>query len=133
MEKEYEKIEQEVRTQPKDWGKLALFIALLSVLLMVVLFFGLNQNVTGMKAAVERIESEDLSAMKEQIASFDQRMSELERLPEMARQAIVSATIDEMLAKTEYLRGQLPEGLGNEKLEQVRTGLNELKSQVDSE
>ncbi|MFP4314936.1 MAG: hypothetical protein ACOC24_04060 [Desulfovibrionales bacterium] len=133
MEKEYEKIEQEVRTQPKDWGKLALFIALLSVLLMVVLFFGLNQNVTGMKAAVERIESEDLSAMKEQIASFDQRMSELERLPEMARQAIVSATIDEMLAKTEYLRGQLPEGLGNEKLEQVRTGLNELKSQIDSE
>lgn len=133
MEKEYEKIEQEVRTQPKDWGKLALFIALLSVLLMVVLFFGLNQNVTGMKAAVERIESEDLSAMKEQIASFDQRMSELERLPEMARQAIVSATIDEMLAKTQYLRGQLPEGLGNEKLEQVRTGLNELKSQIDSE
>lgn len=127
MERDYQRIEQELTEQKKDWGKLALYISLLSVLLMVVLFFGLNQNVAGVEEGVQRLETQTLPAMAEKVEGFERRMSEMERLPEMARQVLISAMIEEMIAKTEYLSGQLPEGQGTEKLDQVRSLLNEVK------
>ena len=93
----------------KDFGKAALFISILAVVLLAVVFFGLNQNVTGLRAEVA-----ELTALKGQVAgmdarmgTMDQKLGALEGLPETMKKMVASQALSEMSYKLDAMGGQL--------------------------
>ena len=137
-------------------GKAALIVALLAVVLMVVFFFSLRQNiaalnnqvkgVTGAEEAVQTMENKvatlgsrvaDLDGQMEsvdgkvesldgKVAQLDQAMDKLDGLPEQTRRVVYSTMVDEMAQQAAMLGQQLDEA-SQEKLAEVNKLLDEIK------
>lgn len=56
----------------RDGGKVALFVAILAILLVAILFFSLNQNITGLGQKVD-----ELASLRESVQGLDQQLAEL--------------------------------------------------------
>lgn len=82
----------------RDMGKVALFVSILAVLLLVVFFFGLNQNLKGLMAEVQTM-SGDVAALKTTVAD----------MPEQVRKSIVADELYEITSKLGYMRGKVSE------------------------
>ncbi|EPR30478.1 hypothetical protein dsat_1618 [Alkalidesulfovibrio alkalitolerans DSM 16529] len=82
----------------RDMGKVALFVSILAVLLLVVFFFGLNQNLKGLTAEVQ-VMSGDVAALKTTVAD----------MPEQVRKSIVADELFEITSKLGYMRGKVSE------------------------
>jgi len=113
----------------KDFGKAALFISVLAVVLLAVVFFGLNQNVMGLREQVA-----ELGALKGQVAdmgakvgAMDQKMAELEKLPETMKKLVASQALSEMSYKLEAMGGQLSPAQA-EILRQAKALVDEVQS-----
>ena len=126
-------------------GKAALIVALLAVVLMVVFFFSLRQNiatinnqvkgVTGAEEVVQTMQGK-VDAMKSQVADLDeqvqslnQAMDKVEGLPEETRRIVYESMMDEMAQKADML-GQQLNGAAQEKLAEVNKILDELKKDL---
>ncbi len=80
----------------RDMGKVAIFISILAVLLLVVFFFGLNQNIKGL-AAEMRTMGGDVTQLKSAMAE----------LPGQVRRSIVADELQATIAKLDHLRGKV--------------------------
>lgn len=69
-----EKLLEETR---RDMGKVGLFISLLAVVLVVVFFYGINQNLTGLEDRVAELAylEEDVGGLKDKMTSMDGKIS----------------------------------------------------------
>ncbi|TIH19960.1 hypothetical protein D0S45_01080 [Marinifilum sp. JC120] len=98
-------------TAQKDMGKVAIIISFMAVVLLVVFFYGLNQNLTSLTAEVKDLQTVrgDVEALNTQMTVVDGRLVELEKLPTKTRHIIMDGIIEEMNQKASYVGAQLSE------------------------
>lgn len=116
----------------KDLGKVALFISLLSVILLIVFFFGLNQNMTGLTNEVR-----DIPEMKQNIATMSSRMDSMETemaalrdLPQEAKRMMVQSMLQEMSQRVGYMSIQVENEQQSAKLNRAVELLQEVQADL---
>lgn len=117
----------------RDMTRIALFISLGTVILLLGLYMRLNQDIETLNLQVR-----DLSAVKTTVSTLDTkigtmetRVADLESLPAKTRAALMSSILQEMSQKTSYMSTQLDSPEQQDKLmrakeliQQVQTELN---------
>ncbi|WP_461211079.1 hypothetical protein [Desulfocurvus sp. DL9XJH121] len=119
----------------RDMGKVALFISILAVVLLVVFFFGLNQNLSGLTAKVDGLVvlKDDVGALAARMGTAEERLVALEGLPQKARKMVMGTMLQEMAQRTAYLSTQMDSEAQNEKLHRAMELLREVQVQVAGE
>lgn len=106
----------------RDMSKVAVIVSLLSVVLLVIFFFGLNRNIAGLNAEVK-----SLGALRGQVQGLDERLLKLEDVSgQMKRTAIYNLT-NEMTMESAYLEGQIDDEAQKEKLRTIQKLLGEFR------
>jgi uncharacterized protein YybS (DUF2232 family) len=115
----------------RDLGKVALFISLMAIILLVVFFFGLNQNMTGLTDEVKEISAlqEQMSSMESRMVTVEEDVAALENLPQEARRMVVRSMLQEMAQRVRYMSIQVENEQQSTKLNQAMELLEEV--QVD--
>jgi Na+/H+ antiporter NhaC len=139
-----ENLAQEFEAQTsKDMGRVAIFISLLAVLLLVVAYFGLNQNIAGLNKEVKALSnlqgqvaglSSDVNSLKGEmtgvkgsVGTLTGKVAELEKLPAQTRGMIIANDLDAMNGKLSYIGSQL-DAEQAAKLQQAQQLIEELKA-----
>jgi phage-related protein len=97
----------------KDMGKVSMAISLLAVLLLVVFFFGLKQNVAGLEETVNtKLQvvadlQNQIQSLDGKIGSVEEKVAALENLPEKTKKMILANMLQEMSQKAAYLSSQV--------------------------
>lgn len=136
----------EIKTS-SDLGKVALFVALLAVILMVMLYFSQQQNIVSLSEKLDEVQGvkQELVEVKDQIASsnehiatvqdnvagLEQEMETLRDLPEQARKVILTGLLKESASKIQYLSSQVENEEQQEKLAQIQKMLEEVQSGLE--
>jgi len=84
---------------PRDMGRVAVFAAVIAILLAGVLFYRANQNLNAI--------SKDVTGITAKMGLMDARMAELETLPAKSKQMVTNTMIQEMAQKAAYLSTQV--------------------------
>lgn len=109
----------------RDMSRVAVIVSLLSVVLLVIFFFGLNRNIAGLNAEVK-----SLGALRGQVQEMDERLLKLEDVPaQMKRTAIYGLTTD-MTMQSAYLEGQVENEAQKERLQAIQKLLDEFRSDL---
>ena len=142
---EMDAMAQDVKTNA-DMGKVAVFISFLAVILLVVFFFGLNQNISGLSEQVKALSGleQEMAAMGDRVDGVEAFVgvvdgkvgalgediagvnAQLAELPAETRNMIIVNDLDEMNGKLGALGSDLDEAQAA-KLAAARRIINELK------
>ncbi len=95
----------------RDMGKVAMLISIMVSVLLVVFFYGLNQNLSSLTSEVKDLQSVrgEVADLNAQMDVVDGRLVELEKLPLKTRHIIMDGIIEEMNQKAAYVGAQLSE------------------------
>lgn len=98
-------------TAQRDMGKVAMLISIMVSVLLVVFFYGLNQNLSSLTSEVKDLQSVrgEVADLNSQMEVVDGRLVELEKLPLKTRHIIMDGIIEEMNQKAAYVGAQLSE------------------------
>ncbi|MFW5487627.1 MAG: hypothetical protein ACNI3A_04280 [Desulfovibrio sp.] len=135
--------EEEGMATGRDMSKVSLIISILSVVLVVVLFFGLNQNLDGLGKEVKVLSGlkGEVTTMKTQVGeiegqvvgltgSVDTMEQQLAQMPVAMQRAIITDAINDATNKLGYIGSQLDKTQADKLakamslLQQVRTDIN---------
>jgi len=120
----------------KDMGKVALIISILAVLLVAILFFGVNQNVKGVAQEVAKLQklpekiavlTGNVQEMGTKVNTLEAKVDRLEDLPQKTKNTIIANALEDMAAKTKYLASQVDNQEQASKLAQVQELLNQVQ------
>lgn len=137
---EDEPIQDVGKASPRDMGKAAIIISILSVVLLVIFFFGLNQNLAGLSKQVEALGAlegeisrvdQAVAAVDGKVGAIDARMTELEKLPQRARNMMIDESLNEMAGRLNYMSGFVGDEARAEKIYEAMQLLKQV--QVDLE
>lgn len=130
----------EVKTG-SDMGKAALFVALLAVVLMVILYFSQQQNITGMAEQLDGVQGvkQEMAAVQSQMAALEGEMeslvgdmdalvASLKDLPKEARRVVISSMLTESANKVNFLSTQVETQAQQDKLQQIQKMLEEVQA-----
>ena len=119
----------------RDMGKVALFVAILAVVLLVVFFFGLNQNFKGLSSRVDSLVvlKNDVGALAGRMNVVEEHLVALEGLPLKAKKMIMGTMLQEMAQRTAYLSTQMDSDDQNEKLSKAMELLRQVQVEVFKE
>lgn len=133
------------RKGDRDMSKVAIFISILSVLLIVIFFFGLNQNITGLSQEVQNLGAlrdemgalnsrlsnvqQTVGGMQQNIGSMETRLVEIEKLPTRTRNMIIMNDLDAMGQRLGYIGSQLGEQQ-SARLQEAQQLLKQLQSEL---
>lgn len=119
----------------RDMGKVALFVAILAVVLLVVFFFGLNQNFKGLASRVDSLVvlKNDVTVLDGRMNVMDGRLAVLETLPLKAKKMVMGTMLQEMAQRTAYLSTQMDSEAQNEKLYKAMELLQQVQGEVIKE
>ncbi|MFW5730865.1 MAG: hypothetical protein ACOCPN_01945 [Desulfonatronovibrionaceae bacterium] len=118
-----------------DMGKAGVIISVLAVVLLVVFYYSVNKNMDHLSQQVGLIEEtrdrmQELdSRVTSNLQDMDQRIKELEKLPQVVRSMILGSMLEEMGQKTSYIEGQVSDKQ-KDKLEQARKLMNEVQQEL---
>lgn len=119
-------------TTPQDFGdtrrdmsKVALFVSLLSVVLLVVFFFGLNQNLKGMSANVDNLSG--------RMTGIEDKVVALENLPHQSKMMVMGTMLQEMAQRAAFMSTQMETEAQNEKLVQAMELLQQVQTEIAPE
>lgn len=120
----------------QDLSKWAMLVSLLSLALVLIFFFGLTQNVTGVADEVEAVNRlrgrvEGLQALlqgtNEYVAGLDERLGALEEVQGgMVRQAVLEAMLSDMRVQAAALAKAVNDPAQAVKIVQLQELLKEL-------
>lgn len=113
----------------RDMSKVALFVSLLAVVLLVVFFFGLNQNLKGVSATVEQL-AMNTGELTGRMDGIEGKVAELENLPEKSRMMVMGTMLQEMAQRAAYLGTQMQTEEQNEKLHQAMELLQQVQTEI---
>jgi hypothetical protein len=115
-----------------DLGKVALFISLLTVILLIVFFFGMNQNMTGLTDEVRDIPQikERISEMSGRMDNMETEMAALRDLPQEARRMVVRSMLQEMAQRVNYMSVEVENEQQSVKLNEARELLQEVQADL---
>ena len=116
----------------KDMGKVAMIISILAVLLLVVFFFGLNQNVAGLEAKVNELTKlkGHVQTLDTKMGSMEEKIAALENLPQKTRNMLLSNILQEMSQKAAYLSSQVGTEDQSTKLMQAKELLQQVQTEL---
>lgn len=113
----------------RDMSKVALFVSLLAVVLLVVFFFGLNQNLKGVSATVEQL-AVSTGELTGRMDGIEGKVAELENLPEKSRMMVMGTMLQEMAQRAAYLGTQMQTEEQNEKLHRAMELLQQVQTEI---
>ncbi|WP_028586972.1 hypothetical protein [Desulfocurvus vexinensis] len=113
----------------RDMSKVALFVSLLAVVLLVVFFFGLNQNLKGVSATVEQL-AMNTGELTGRMDGIEGKVAELENLPEKSRMMVMGTMLQEMAQRAAYLGTQMQTEEQNEKLHRAMELLQQVQTEI---
>lgn len=116
----------------RDMSKVALFVSILSVVLLVVFFFGLNQNLKGVSSTVEQL-SVSSSDLTSRIAGVEDKLVALESLPHKSKMMVMSTMLQEMAQRAAFLSTQMDTPEQNDKLQSAMELLQQVQTQIEVE
>lgn len=116
---------QDLSDTRRDMSKVALFVSLLAVVLLVVFFFGLNQNLKGMSANVDQLTGR-MSGLEEKVVA-------LENLPHQSKMMVMGTMLQEMAQRAAYMSTQMETEAQNEKLVQAMELLQQVQTEIAPE
>lgn len=126
---------EEVGSTRSDMGKAGAVISVLAVLLLVVFYYSVNKNIDHLSQQVGLIE-ETRDMMQEldtrvssNLQKMDQRITELEKLPDVVRSMVLGGMLEEMGQKTSYIEGHVSDKQ-KAKLEQARKLMHEVQQEL---
>lgn len=126
----FKPIEEEVfeAKTGSDLGKVALFVALLAVVLMVMLYFSQQQNITGLAGKVDEVQGvkQEVAAVKDHVAALEEEVAALKDLPKETRKILISGMLSESASKVEYLISQVESEEQQAKLAEIRKMLKDV-------
>lgn len=109
-------------------GKVALFVALLAVVLMVILYFSQQQNITGLAEKMDEVHGvkQEMAGVKAHVAALEEEVASLRDLPEQARRIIITGMLSESASKMDYLITQVDSEEQQAKLAEIQEMLKEV-------
>ncbi len=120
----------------RDLSKWAMVVSLLSLVLVLIFFFGLTQNVTGVADEVQAVSElrgqvEGLQALvqgtNQYVAGLDERLGALEEIQaKMVRQAVLEGILSDMRIQAAALSGAVTDPAQAAKIAQIQEMLEEL-------
>jgi septal ring factor EnvC (AmiA/AmiB activator) len=123
----------------RDMGRLALFIAILSVLLLAVFFYALNRNMTGlaeqvhglarMQPSVTEIQ-ERTDRMQERMADMEESIAAAESLPARVRRQVQAAMLADTVERLEAIAQDAETEEHSAKLHQAMSLLDEVRGDL---
>jgi len=123
----------------KEMGKVALIISILAVLLVAILFFGVNQNVKGVAQEVAKLQklpekiailSGTVQEMGTKVNTLDAKVARLEDLPQKTKNTIIANALEDMAAKTKYLATQVDNQEQANKLAKIQELLDQVQKEL---
>ena len=105
----------------RDMGRVAIIVSLLSVVLLVIFFFGLNRNLAGVTEEVKA-----LRGLQSDVQVLGKRVDTLEELPVHIQYGMAT----EMETKSVLLARQVTDPHQMERLQKVRALLLEFKNEL---
>lgn len=118
----------------RDMNKIALFISLAAVILLLGLYMHLNQSLKTLNQQVQ-----DLSAIKTTVATLDAkigtmetRVADLETLPAKTRATLMSSILQEMSQKTSYMSTQLDSPEQQDKLMRAKELIQQVQTELSA-
>lgn len=114
---------------PKDMGKIAIIVSIMAIVLLVVFFYGLNQNLVNLTSEVKDLQSVrgEVATLNTQMTTVDSRLGELEKMPQRTRNIIMDGIIEEMNQKAGYISQQVSDQ-DQAKLAKVQELLKDVQS-----
>jgi hypothetical protein len=135
-----ESIQDVGKVSPRDMGKAAIIIAILSVVLLVIFFFGLNRNLAGLTKQVNQLSSlegevaridQTVTTVDGKVSAMDERMTELEKLPQKTRNMMIDQSLNELNDRLNYMSGYLGDEASSDKLYQAMQLLKQVQAGLD--
>ena len=116
----------------RDLGKVALFVSLASMILVVIFFFGLNQNISGLNREVGKVSdmNEKLADLNVRFATVEQKMSAIDAVPAEVKRALVTGMLGDLAQRTGRLAGELDSAEQTAKLNQAVQLLQEVQQEL---
>ncbi|MFO7728029.1 MAG: hypothetical protein R6X11_06845 [Desulfonatronovibrio sp.] len=122
---------EEVGGTKKDMATVGIIISVLAVFLLVVFYFAINKNVDELSGKVDLItETRDkLQDMDNSLTQMDQRIADLENMPEVVKSMVLGGMIQEIDQKAGYIGANVNDEQKS-KLEQARKLMNQVQEEL---
>jgi Tfp pilus assembly protein PilO len=126
----FKPIEEEVfeAKAGRDLGKVALFVALLAVVLMVILYFSQQQSIVELSGKVDEVKGvkQEVTAVKDHVAALEKEVVALQDLPNEVKKIIISGMLKESASKVEHLITQVENAEQQAKLAEIKKMLKDV-------
>jgi hypothetical protein len=119
-----EEVQKDLIDTRRDSGKVAIAISIMSIILLVVFYFGFRQNFTELK---ERVNA--LNGLQTRVVTLEEDVAGLKTLPEKTRYILMGTMTQEMAAKVDYLGTQAASPEQADKIREARRLLDEIQQE----
>lgn len=125
---------EEIGGTKKDTAMVGIIISVLAVFLLVVFYFAINKNVDELSGKVELItETRDkLQDMDNSLTQMDQRIADLENMPQLVKSMVLGGMLQEINQKARYIGANVSDEQKS-KLEQARKLMKEVENELTAE
>jgi hypothetical protein len=116
----------------KDTGRVALFVSLLTVILVVIFYFSTNQSIEGLSGAIKETTAvqEQVVEMNERMQTLERRLAGLESVPAEARRVILGTMLQDMAQRVGSIAEEAETEEQGAKLRQARELLQEVEQDL---
>ena len=117
-----EEVQKDLIDTRRDSGKVAIAISIMSIILLVVFYFGFRQNFTELRHKVDA-----LNGLQTRVVTLEEDVAGLKTLPEKTRYMLMGTMTQEMANKADYLGTQAASKEQAAKILQARKLLDEIQ------
>ncbi len=117
-----EEVQKDLIDTRRDSGKVAIAISIMSIILLVVFYFGFRQNFTELRHKVDA-----LNGLQTRVVTLEEDVAGLKTLPEKTRYILIWTMTQEMANKADYLGTQAASKEQAAKILQARKLLDEIQ------
>ncbi|WP_462324222.1 hypothetical protein [Desulfoplanes sp.] len=119
-----EEVQKDLIDTRKDSGKVAIAISIMSIILLVVFYFGFRQNLTELRHKVET-----LNGLQPRVVTLEQDVASLKTLPQKTKYMLMGTMTREMANTADYLGSQAASKEQAAKIRQARKLLEEIRQE----
>ncbi|GAU08928.1 hypothetical protein [Desulfoplanes formicivorans] len=119
-----EDVQKDLIDTRKDSGKVAIAISIMSIILLVVFYFGFRQNFTELRHKVEA-----LNGLQSRVVTLEQDVAALKTLPQKTKYMLMGTMTQEMANKAAYLGTQAASKEQAAKILQARQLLDDIQKE----
>jgi hypothetical protein len=119
-----EEVQKDLIDTRRDSGKVAIAISIMSIILLVVFYFGFRQNFTELREQVDA-----LNGLQTRVVTLEEDVAGLKTLPEKTRFMLMGTMTQEMANKADYLGTQAASQEQADKIREAQRLLEEIQKE----